>query len=85
MTKNEFVKACEKVGCTVSEGRVMLGDIQLGYCWNDSFDIVADPKIFNLRATWKYTQVDLNTFKVLLKDVVDGIKKSKEVKDASRN
>ena len=82
MTKTEFVKACEKVGCTVSEGRVMLGDIQLGYYWDDSFDIVATPENFNLRSNWMYRQVDLNTFKVLLKDVVDGIKKTKEVENA---
>lgn len=82
MTKTEFVNACEKVGCTVSEGRVMLGDIQLGYYWDDSFDIVATPENFNLRSNWMYRQVDLNTFKVLLKDVVEGIKKTKEVENA---
>lgn len=78
MTINEFIKACEKAGCTVNSGRVMFGDIELGTYGINEFDVMGASANVALRHCWPYRQVDLNTFKVLLKDAVDGLKKSKE-------
>lgn len=85
MTKNEFVKACEKVGCTVSDGKVMLGDRLLGNYWDDKFDVQSSPDNGNLRAVWMYSQVDLNTFKVLLKDLVDGLHQKEGNTDVAKD
>ena len=30
MTRHEFIKACEKVGCTLRDGKVMFGDMEFG-------------------------------------------------------
>lgn len=78
MTINEFTKACEKAGCTVEDGRVMFGDIELGIYGIDGFDVMADLVNLDLRHCWYYRQVDLNTFKVLLKDLIESLNKSKE-------
>lgn len=71
MTANEFIKACEKAGCTVEDGRVMYGDTELGIYGVDGFDVMADAVDKSLRYRWLYRQVDLNTFKVLLKDLIE--------------
>lgn len=71
MTANEFIKACEKAGCTVEDGRVMYDDIELGTYGVDGFDVMADAANKSLRHRWPYRQVDLNTFKVLLKDLIE--------------
>lgn len=78
MTINEFIKACEKAGCTVEDGRVMFGDIELGIYGIDGFDVMADAANESLRHCWYYRQVDVNTFKVLLKDLIESLNKSKE-------
>jgi hypothetical protein len=78
MTINEFIKACEKAGCTVEDGRVMFGDIELGIYGIDGFDVRADAANEYLRHCWLYKQVDVNTFKVLLKDLIESFNKSKE-------
>jgi hypothetical protein len=78
MTINEFIKACEKAGCTVEDGRVMFGDIELGIYGIDGFDVMADTANESLRHCWYYRQVDVNTFKVLLKDLIESLNKSKE-------
>lgn len=78
MTINEFIKACEKAGCTVEDGRVMFGDIELGIYGIDGFDVMADAAYESLRHCWYYRQVDVNTFKVLLKDLIESLNKSKE-------
>lgn len=78
MTINEFTKACEKAGCTVEDGRVMFGDIELGTYGVDGFDVIADSANESLRHCWQYGQVDLNTFKVLLKDLIESLNKLKE-------
>lgn len=78
MTRNEFIKACEKAGCTVDDGRVMFGDIELGTYGVDGFDVMAAAANVAIRQCWPYRQVDLNTFKVFLKDLIESLKKSKE-------
>ncbi len=78
MTKTEFIKACEKAGCTVDNGRVMLRNIELGTYGGDGFDVMAAAANVALRQCWVYGQVDLNTFKVFLKDLIESLKKSKE-------
>lgn len=78
MTRNEFIKACEKAGCTVEDGWVRFGDIELGIYGIDGFDVMADAANESLRHCWQYGQVDLNTFKVLLKDLIESWKKYKE-------
>lgn len=78
MTKTEFIKACEKAGCTVDNGRVMLGNIELGTYGGDGFDVMAAAANVALRQCWPYRQVDLNTFKVFLKDLIESLNKSKE-------
>ena len=74
MTINEFIKACEKAGCTVEDGRVMFGDIELGFYGIYGFDVKADAANESLRHCWYYRQVDVNTFKVLLKDLIESLK-----------
>lgn len=78
MTVNEFIKACEKAGCTVYDGRVMFGDIELGTYGVDGFDVLDGSANESLRHCWPYGQVDLNTFKVLLKDLIESLNKSNE-------
>lgn len=78
MTRNEFIKACEKAGCTVDDGRVMFGDIELGTYGVDGFDVMAAAANVALRQCWTYRLVDLNTFKVFLKDLIESFNKSKE-------
>jgi hypothetical protein len=68
---NEFIKACEKAGCTVADGRVMYGDTELGIYGADGFEVMTDAADKSLRHCWLYRQVDLNTFKVLLKDLIE--------------
>lgn len=86
MTINEFIKACEKAGCTVDDGRVMFGDIEFGTYGVDGFDITASIVYTNLRHCWMYNQVDLNTFKVLLKDLTESCTKSIQgTKDAKKD
>lgn len=51
MTRHEFIKACEKVGCTLRDGKVMFGDMEFG----------------------TYTELGLNTFKVLLNDTIHSL------------
>lgn len=85
MTRNEFIKACEKAGCTVEDGRVMFGDLELGSYYDDRFDVMADLVNLDLRHCWLYSQVDLNTFKVLLKDLTEGYMNSIQgTKDAKK-
>lgn len=78
MTINEFIKACEKAGCTVEDGWVKFGDIELGIYGVDGFDVMADAANKHLRHCWYYKQVDVNTFKVLLKDLIESLNKSNE-------
>lgn len=86
MTRNEFIKACEKAGCTVEDGRVMFGDLELGSYYDDRFDVMADLVNLDLRHCWLYSQVDLNTFKVLLKDLIEGYMNSIQgTKDAKKD
>lgn len=86
MTRNEFIKACEKAGCTVEDGRVMFGDHELGSYYDDRFDVMADLVNLDLRHCWLYSQVDLNTFKVLLKDLIEGYMNSIQgTKDAKKD
>lgn len=70
MTVNEFIKACEKAGCDVHDGQVRLDGIVLGTYGGHGFDVMADAANESLRHYWQYEQVDLNTFKVLLKDLI---------------
>lgn len=86
MTRNEFIKACEKAGCTVEDGWVKFGDLELGEYYDDRFDIMADLVNLDLRHCWLYSQVDLNTFKVLLKDLTESYMKSIQgKKDAKKD
>lgn len=66
MTRHKFIKACEKVGCTLRDGKVMFGDMEFGTYTELGFDVTASVVDINLRHCWMYSQVDLNTFKVLL-------------------
>lgn len=78
MTRNEFIKACENAGCTLRDEKVMFGDMEFGTYTVLGFDVTASVVDTNLRHCWMYNQVDLNTFKVLLKDLIESLKKSKE-------
>ena len=73
MTRNEFMKACDKAGCTLRDGKVMFGDMEFGTYSLLGFDVTASVADTNLRHCWMYNQVDLNTFKVLLKDTIDSL------------
>ena len=73
MTRNEFMKACEKAGCTLRDGKVMFGDMELGTYTVLGFNVTASFVNTNLRHCWMYSQVDLNTFKVLLKNTIDSL------------
>lgn len=73
MTRNEFIKACEKAGCTLRDGKVMFGDMEFGTYTVLGFDVTASVVDTNLRHCWIYNQVDLNTFKVLLKNTIDSL------------
>lgn len=85
MTRNEFIKACEKAGCILRDGKVMVGDLELGSYYDDRFDVMADLVNLDLRHCWLYSQVDLNTFKVLLKDLIEGYMNSIQgTKDAKK-
>ena len=86
MTRNEFIKACEKAGCTVEDGKVMFGDMELGTYTVLGFNVTASVVDTNLRHCWMYNQVDLNTFKVLLKDLTESYTKSIQgTKDAKKD
>lgn len=86
MTRNEFIKACEKAGCTLIDGKVMFGDMELGTYSLLGFDVTASVVDTNLRHCWMYNQVDLNTFKVLLKDLTESYTKSIQgTKDAKKD
>jgi hypothetical protein len=86
MTRNEFIKACEKAGCTLRDGKVMFGDMEFGTYTVLGFDVTASVADTNLRHCWMYNQVDLNTFKVLLKDFTEGYMKSIQgTKDAKKD
>ena len=86
MTINEFIKACEKVGCTLRDGKVMFGDMEFGTYTELGFDVTASVVYINLRHCWMYNQVDLNTFKVLLKDLTESCTKSIQgTKDAKKD
>lgn len=56
----------------------MFGDIELGTYGVHGFDVMAAAANVALRQCWPYRQVDINTFKVLLKDLIESLKKSKE-------
>ena len=71
MKKSEFMKACDKAGCTLRDGKVMFGDMEFGTYSELGFNVTASVADTNLRHCWMYNQVDLNTFKVLLKDTID--------------
>lgn len=73
MKKSEFMKACDKAGCTLRDGKVMFGDIEFGTYTELGFDVTASIVNTNLRHCWMYSQVDLNTFKVLLKNTIDSL------------
>lgn len=73
MKKSEFMKACDKAGCTLRDGKVMFGDIEFGTYTELGFDVIASLVNTNLRHCWMYSQVDLNTFKVLLKNTIDSL------------
>lgn len=73
MTRNEFMKACDKAGCTLRDGKVMFGDMEFGTYTLLGFDVTSSVVDTNLRHCWMYNQVDLNTFKVLLKDTIDSL------------
>jgi len=73
MKKSEFMKACDKAGCTLRDGKVMFGDIEFGTYTELGFDVTASVVDMNLRHCWMYKQVDLNTFKVLLKNTIDSL------------
>lgn len=73
MKKSEFMKACDKAGCTLRDGKVMFGDMEFGTYSLLGFDVTASVVDTNLRHCWMYSQVDLNTFKVLLKDTIDNL------------
>lgn len=73
MKKSEFMKACDKAGCTLRDGKVMFGDMELGTYSLLGFNVTASFVNTNLRHCWMYNQVDLNTFKVLLKDTIDSL------------
>lgn len=86
MTRNKFIKACEKAGCTLRDGKVMFGDMEFGTYSLLGFDITASIVYTNMRHCWMYNQVDLNTFKVLLKDLIESLKKSIQgTKDAKKD
>ena len=78
MKKSEFMKACDKAGCTLRDGKVMFGDMEFGTYTELGFDVMADAANKSLRHCWYYRQVDVNTFKVLLKDLIESLNKSKE-------
>jgi hypothetical protein len=73
MKKSEFMKACDKAGCTLRDGKVMFGDMEFGTYTELGFDVTASIVNTNLRHCWMYSQVDLNTFKVLLKNTIDSL------------
>ena len=73
MKKSEFMKACDKAGCTLRDGKVMFGDMEFGTYTKLGFDVTASFVNTNLRDCWMYSQVDLNTFKVLLKNTIDSL------------
>ena len=73
MKKSEFMKACDKAGCTLRDGKVMFGDMEFGTYTELGFDVTASIVNTNLRYCWMYSQVDLNTFKVLLKNTIDSL------------
>jgi len=73
MKKSEFMKACDKAGCTLRDGKVIFGDIEFGTYTELGFDVTASVVDTNLRHCWMYSQVDLNTFKVLLKNTIDSL------------
>ena len=56
----------------------MFGDMEFGTYTELGFDVAANVVYINLRHCWMYSQVDINTFKVLLKDLIESLKKSKE-------
>ena len=67
------MKACDKAGCTLRDGKVMFGDMEFGTYTELGFDVTASIVNTNLRYCWMYSQVDLNTFKVLLKNTIDSL------------
>lgn len=73
MKKSEFMKACDNAGCTLRDGKVMFGDIEFGTYTELGFDVTASIVNTNLRHCWMYSQVDLNTFNVLLKNTIDSL------------
>jgi hypothetical protein len=73
MKKSEFMKACDKAGCTLRDGKVMFGDMEFGTYTELGFDVTASIVNTNLRHCWMYSQVDLNTFNVLLKNTIDSL------------
>lgn len=86
MTRNEFIKSCEKAGCTVEDGKVMFGDMEFGTYTVLGFDVTTSIVYTNLRHCWMYNQVELNTFKVLLKDFTESCTKSIQgTKDAKKD
>ena len=48
----------------------MFGDMEFGTYTELGSDVAANVVYINLRHCWMYSQVDLNTFKVLLNDTI---------------
>jgi len=64
----------------------MFGDMELGTYTVLGFNVTASFVNTNLRHCWMYNQVDLNTFKVLLKDLTESCPKSIQgTKDAKKD